>query len=65
MSGQDRYGADRLPAALGLKTFRRVARFQRAVSELRREGSELARAAAFAGYADHAHLAHESRRLAG
>jgi AraC-like DNA-binding protein len=49
----------------GPKTFQRVARFQRAVGELRRAGAELARAAASAGYADQAHLTRESRRLAG
>jgi AraC-like DNA-binding protein len=49
----------------GPKTFQRIARFQRAVGELRREGAALARAAASAGYADQAHLTRESRRLAG
>jgi AraC-like DNA-binding protein len=49
----------------GPKMFQRIARFQRAVGELRREGAELARAAASAGYADQAHLTRESRRLAG
>ena len=50
----------------GPKTFQRIARFQRAVGQLEREGSELARVAAVsAGYADQAHLTRESRRLAG
>jgi AraC-like DNA-binding protein len=49
----------------GPKTFQRIERFQRAVAQLGREGVELARAAALAGYADQAHLTRESRRLAG
>jgi AraC-like DNA-binding protein len=49
----------------GPKTFQRVARFQRAVGQLGRNGAEIARAAAAAGYADQAHLTRESRRLAG
>jgi AraC-like DNA-binding protein len=49
----------------GPKTFQRIARFQRAVGWLGRDGGELARAAASAGYADQAHLTRESRRLAG
>jgi AraC-like DNA-binding protein len=49
----------------GPKTFHRIARFQRAVDQLGRDGAELARAAAAAGYADQAHLTRESRRLAG
>jgi AraC-like DNA-binding protein len=49
----------------GPKTFQRIARFQRAVEQLQRDGGELARAAASAGYADQAHLTRESRRLAG
>jgi AraC-like DNA-binding protein len=49
----------------GPKTFQRIARFQRAVDRLGREGGGLARVAAAAGYADQAHLTRESRRLAG
>ena len=49
----------------GPKTFQRIARFQRAVGQLGRDGAVLARAAASAGYADQAHLTRESRRLAG
>jgi AraC-like DNA-binding protein len=49
----------------GPKTFQRIARFQRAVDQLGRDGAEPARAAAAAGYADQAHLSRESRRLAG
>jgi AraC-like DNA-binding protein len=49
----------------GPKTFQRVARFQRAVGELGRNGAEIARVAPAAGYADQAHLTRESRRLAG
>jgi AraC-like DNA-binding protein len=49
----------------GPKTFQRIARFQRAVDQLGRQGSRLAGAAAAAGYADQAHLGRESRRLAG
>jgi transcriptional regulator GlxA family with amidase domain len=59
----ERRFADRI--GYGPKTFQRVARFQRAVGELRRDGAELARAAASAGYADQAHLTRESRRLSG
>jgi transcriptional regulator GlxA family with amidase domain len=49
----------------GPKTFQRIARFQRALGRLGREGGGLARTAASAGYADQAHLARETRRLAG
>lgn len=49
----------------GPKTFQRIARFQRAVGQLGRDGAGLARVAASAGYADQAHLTRESRRLAG
>jgi AraC-like DNA-binding protein len=49
----------------GPKAFQRIARFQRVVRQLGRDGGGLARAAASAGYADQAHLTRESRRLAG
>jgi AraC-like DNA-binding protein len=49
----------------GPKTFQRIARFQRAVGQLGRDGAELARTAISAGYSDQAHLTRESRRLAG
>jgi AraC-like DNA-binding protein len=51
----------------GPKTFQRIARFQRALGQLGREGARpgLAGAAAWAGYADQAHLTRETRRLAG
>jgi AraC-like DNA-binding protein len=49
----------------GPKTFQRIARFQRALGQLGREGAGLAGTAASAGYADQAHLTRESRRLAG
>jgi AraC-like DNA-binding protein len=49
----------------GPKTFQRIARFQRVVGELGREGAGLARVATSAGYADQAHLTRETRRLAG
>jgi AraC-like DNA-binding protein len=49
----------------GPKTFQRIARFQRAVRQLERQGAGLARAAASAGYADQSHLTRETRRLAG
>ena len=49
----------------GPKTFQRIARFQRALAQLGREGAELAGAAVLAGYDDQAHLTRESRRLAG
>jgi AraC-like DNA-binding protein len=49
----------------GPKTFQRIARFQRALGQLGRGGAGLARVGAVAGYADQAHLARESRRLAG
>jgi AraC-like DNA-binding protein len=49
----------------GPKTFQRIARFQRAVGQLVRDGAELARTALSAGYSDQAHLTRESRRLAG
>jgi transcriptional regulator GlxA family with amidase domain len=49
----------------GPKTFQRIARFQRALGQLSREGVGLAGVAALAGYADQAHLARETRRLAG
>ena len=51
----------------GPKTFQRIARFQRALGQLGREGAGpgLAGAAASAGYADQAHLTRETRRLAG
>jgi AraC-like DNA-binding protein len=49
----------------GPKAFQRIARFQRAVRQLGRDGGGLARAATSAGYADQAHLTRESRRLAG
>ena len=49
----------------GPKTYQRIARFQRAVGQLGREGAELACAALSAGYSDQAHLTRESRRLAG
>jgi AraC-like DNA-binding protein len=49
----------------GPKTFQRIARFQRVLRQLGRDGAGLAGAAASAGYADQAHLTRESRRLAG
>jgi AraC-like DNA-binding protein len=49
----------------GPKVFQRVARFQRAARRLRSDGAGLAGAAAWAGYADQAHLTRESRRLSG
>lgn len=49
----------------GPKTFQRIARFQRAVRQLAREDTRVAGAAAWAGYADQAHLTRETRRLAG
>jgi AraC-like DNA-binding protein len=49
----------------GPKTFQRIARFQRALRQLVREDARLAGAAAWAGYADQAHLTRETRRLAG
>ena len=48
----------------GPKTLDRVLRFQRFLS-LRRDGSDLAAAAAELGYADQAHLTRETVRLAG
>ena len=49
----------------GPKTFQRIVRFQQALGRLAREDSGLAHTAVSAGYADQAHLARESRRLAG
>ena len=49
----------------GPKTFQRIARFQRAVDQLGKDGAGLAGAAVSAGYADQAHLTRETRRLAG
>jgi AraC-like DNA-binding protein len=48
----------------GPKTLHRVLRFQRAL-RLARAGGRLADVAAVVGYADQAHLARETRRLAG
>jgi len=48
----------------GPKTLQRVLRFQRAL-RLARRGGRLAEVAAVSGYADQAHLARETRRLAG
>jgi AraC-like DNA-binding protein len=48
----------------GPKTLQRVLRFQRAL-RLARRGGRLADVAAASGYADQAHLARETRRLAG
>jgi len=49
----------------GPKTLHRVLRFQRLVSILGEPGTELARAAVTAGYADQAHLTRECRELSG
>jgi AraC-like DNA-binding protein len=49
----------------GPKTLQRVLRFQRLVSILGEPGTELARAAVVAGYADQAHLTRECRELSG
>jgi AraC-like DNA-binding protein len=46
------------------KTLQRVLRFQRFLRELRAPQSDLAGAAALAGYADQSHLSRETRRLA-
>jgi AraC-like DNA-binding protein len=48
----------------GPKTLQQVLRFQRAL-RLARAGGRLADVAAEVGYADQAHLARETRRLAG
>jgi AraC-like DNA-binding protein len=48
----------------GPKTLQQVLRFQRAL-RLARAGGRLADVAAIAGYADQAHMARETRRLAG
>jgi AraC-like DNA-binding protein len=48
----------------GPKTLQQVLRFQRAL-RLAREGGRLADVAAVTGYADQAHMARETRRLAG
>jgi AraC-like DNA-binding protein len=54
-------------AGYGPRTLHRVLRFQRFVSLIDRTGpgADLAAAAAWAGYADQAHLTRESSRLAG
>jgi AraC-like DNA-binding protein len=49
----------------GPKTLQRVLRFQRLVSDLGEPGTNLARAAVTAGYADQAHLTRECRELSG
>ncbi len=48
----------------GPKTLQQVLRFQRAL-RLARAGGRLVDVAVLSGYADQAHLARESRRLAG
>lgn len=49
----------------GPKTFQRIARFQRFLSELGSGSDGLAGAALASGYADQAHLTREARRLSG
>lgn len=52
----------------GPKTLQRILRFQRALTELARDGDRrlvLSRAAADAGYADQSHLTRETRALCG
>ena len=57
----------RFHAAIGYgpKTFARVARLQRMLGLAPSAGGNLARLAAEAGYADHAHMASECSRLTG
>jgi AraC-like DNA-binding protein len=47
------------------KTLQRVLRFQRFMQRLARPRTDLATAAALAGYADQSHLSREARRLSG
>jgi AraC-like DNA-binding protein len=49
----------------GPKTLQRVLRFQRFMRQLASPRTDLAAAAALAGYADQSHLTRETRRLAG
>jgi transcriptional regulator GlxA family with amidase domain len=57
----------RFHAAIGYgpKTFARVVRLQRMLALAPGAGDNLARLAAEAGYADHAHMASECARLTG
>jgi AraC-like DNA-binding protein len=55
----------RTATGYGPKTFARVLRFSRFVDAIDRGGTELARLALDAGYADQAHLTRETTRLAG